>query len=158
MLRFMRRHKRSAVVKGLLVIIILVFVGWGVGSYEQARQTASVAIVNGIPITVAELNRAHQNLLQTYQELYGAAYSPELVRQLDLQGRVLEDVPLVVDLVDKLGVADRLRLLRSVEEVGKRQHRDQQAEPYQECLCLLFHGRHAPVRGTCACTTRSEAA
>ena len=115
MLRFMRRHKRSAVVKGLLVIIILVFVGWGVGSYEQARQTASVAIVNGIPITVAELNRAHQNLLQTYQELYGAAYSPELVRQLDLQGRVLDELITAALLI---GEAQQLGLRVSDQEVA----------------------------------------
>ncbi len=58
---------------------------------------------------------------------------------LDRQRRVGKLVPLVVDRVDEFGVADRRRRLRRVEQVGKRQHRYDQAEPDQEGLCLLFH-------------------
>ncbi len=92
MLRFMRKHQRSFIVKGVFSILILVFIGWGVGSYDPAQQTAAVAVVNGIDVTVAQLNQAHQNLLRAYQELYGAAYSPEAVRQLDLPGRALDEL------------------------------------------------------------------
>ena len=92
MLRFMRKHQRSFIVKGVFCILILVFIGWGVGSYDPAQQTAAVAVVNGIDVTVAELNQAHQSLLRAYQELYGAAYSPEAVRQLDLPGRALDEL------------------------------------------------------------------
>jgi peptidyl-prolyl cis-trans isomerase D len=115
MLRFMRKHQRSFIVKGVFVILILVFIGWGVGTYDPAQQTAAVAVVNGIDVTVAELNQAHQNLLRAYQELYGAAYSPEAIRQLDLQGRALDEL-ITTALLE--GEGRRLGLRVTDEEVA----------------------------------------
>jgi peptidyl-prolyl cis-trans isomerase D len=116
MLRFMRRHQRSFIVKGVFVILILVFVGWGVGTFDPAQQTAAVAVVNGVTISVAELTQAQQALLRRYQELYGQAYSPELVRQLDLQGRALDEL---ITSTLLLGEAERLGLRVSDEEVAQ---------------------------------------
>lgn len=115
MLRFMRKHQRSFIVKGVFCILILVFIGWGVGSYDPAQQTAAVAVVNGIDVTVGDLNQAHQNLLRAYQELYGAAYSPEAVRQLDLQGRALDEL-ITTALLESEG--QRLGLRVTDEEVA----------------------------------------
>jgi peptidyl-prolyl cis-trans isomerase D len=114
MLRFMRRHRRSLVVKGVFVILILVFVGWGVGSYDAAQQS-TVASVNDIDITVAELNRAHQNLQEAYRELYGPAYTPELVARLDLPGRALEEL---INAALLRGEATRLGLRITDREVA----------------------------------------
>jgi peptidyl-prolyl cis-trans isomerase D len=115
MLRYMRRHKQSLLVKGVLGVIILVFIGWGVGSFEAARQTASVAVVNDESISYTELAQAEQNLTRAYRELYGAAYSPELVRQLDLQGRALDDLITAALLI---GQAKKLGLQVTAEEVA----------------------------------------
>jgi peptidyl-prolyl cis-trans isomerase D len=115
MLRFMRRHRQSFIIKGVFGVIILAFVGWGVGSYEAARTTASVALVNGVKITVADLTRAHQNLIRTYQSLWGASYSPELAQQLDLQGQALDGLITVALLTSE---AERLGLRVTDEEVA----------------------------------------
>jgi len=115
MLRYMRRHKQSLLVKGVLGVIILVFIGWGVGSFEAARQTASVAVVNDESISYTELTQAHQNLILAYRELYGAAYSPELARELDLQGRALDDLITAALLI---GQAKQLGLQVTDEEVS----------------------------------------
>ncbi len=116
MLRFMRRHQRSFIVKGVFVILILVFIGWGVGTFDAAQQTAAVAVVNGVDITVAEVTQAQQTLLRTYQELYGQAYSPELVQQLDLQGRALDEL---ITSTLLLGEAGRLGLRVTDAEVAE---------------------------------------
>ena len=115
MLRYMRRHKQSLLVKGVLGVIILVFIGWGVGSFEAARKTASVAVVNDESISYADLTQAHQNLIRAYRELYGAAYSPELARELDLQGRALDDLITATLLI---GQAKQLGLQVTDEEVS----------------------------------------
>jgi peptidyl-prolyl cis-trans isomerase D len=111
----MRKHQRSFIVKGVFSVLILVFIGWGVGTYDPAQQTAAVAVVNGIDVTVAELNQAHQNLLRAYQELYGAAFSPEAVRQLDLPGRALDEL-ITTALLESEG--QRLGLRVTDEEVA----------------------------------------
>jgi len=116
MLRFMRRHRQSFIVKGVFVILILVFVGWGVGSFDPASQTAAVAIVNGIEISVGELAQAEQNLSRAYQELYGSAFSPQLASQLDLEGRALDDL---ITSALLLSEAKRLALSATDEEVAE---------------------------------------
>jgi peptidyl-prolyl cis-trans isomerase D len=116
MLRFMRRHRQSFIVKGVFVVLILVFVGWGVGSFDPASQTAAVAIVNGIEISVGELAQAEQNLSRAYQELYGSAFSPQLASQLDLEGRALDDL---ITSALLLGEAERLGLSATDEEVAE---------------------------------------
>lgn len=116
MLRFMRRHRRSFIVKGVFAVLILVFIGWGVGSYDAARQTASVARVNGIGITAAEFTQAQQNLLRSYQELYGSGFSQELAQQLDLPGRALDELIKIALLQSE---ADRLGLRVTDAEVAE---------------------------------------
>jgi peptidyl-prolyl cis-trans isomerase D len=103
-------------VKGIFVILILVFIGWGVGSFDDPQLTAAVAVVNGVPITNAELAQAHQSLQRTYQELYGAAYSPALLEQLDLQGRALDELITAALLLTE---AERLGLRVSDKEIAE---------------------------------------
>jgi peptidyl-prolyl cis-trans isomerase D len=115
MLRFIRRHRQSFIVKGIFIVLILVFIGWGVGSFESARQTAAVAVVNGVEISVGELTQAQQNLTRAYQELYGSAFSPQLASQLDLEGRALDDL---ITSALLLSEAKRLGLRATDEEVA----------------------------------------
>ncbi|MBU2621139.1 MAG: SurA N-terminal domain-containing protein, partial [Proteobacteria bacterium] len=46
MLDFMRKNAGSWMIKGLLAIIVIVFVFWGVGSF-RSRQANRVALING---------------------------------------------------------------------------------------------------------------
>ena len=54
MLDFMRKQAGSWLIKGLLAIIVIVFVFWGVGSF-RSRQANRVALINGEVITEKEL-------------------------------------------------------------------------------------------------------
>lgn len=115
MLRFMRRHRRSFIVKGVFAVLILVFIGWGVGSYNAAQQSAPVASVNGITITAAEFAQAQQNLQRSYQELYGAGFTQDLIRQLDVPGRALDELIRIALLQSE---AQRVGLRVTDEEVA----------------------------------------
>ena len=90
-----------------------------------------------------------ESLLPVYRRLPVELVLDVDVAGLDLDGqrRVVEGVPLVVDLLDELRVADRLDLLAGVEEIGQSQHGHDQAEPHQKRLGLLFHAGNRFVAG-----------
>lgn len=60
MLDYFRSNAQSFGVKCIFGLIILVFIGWGVGSFTDRSAGNVVATVNGEPITVNEFERAYQ--------------------------------------------------------------------------------------------------
>ena len=65
MLKFMRTHATSWFIKILLVLIIVVFVMWGMGRVKNRDET-TVAKVGGAYITRAEFDRTYQQLFESY--------------------------------------------------------------------------------------------
>ena len=60
MLDYFRSNAQSFGVKCIFGLIILVFIGWGVGSFTDHRSGNVVATVNGEPITINDFERAYQ--------------------------------------------------------------------------------------------------
>lgn len=60
MLDYFRSNAQSFGVKCIFGLIILVFIGWGVGSFTDRSVGNVVATVNGEPITVNDFERAYQ--------------------------------------------------------------------------------------------------
>lgn len=85
MLDAMRKRTDSVLLKGLFVIIVLVFLFWGVGTVGQ-NQTEVAATVNDHTITRREFDRAYQNIGAMYRNL-GADLAPpaELLREQAMQ-------------------------------------------------------------------------
>jgi peptidyl-prolyl cis-trans isomerase D len=77
----MRKRADSALLKGLFVIIVLVFLFWGVGTVGQNHMEVA-ATVNDHTITRREFDRAYQNVNAMYRNL-GADLSPpaDMLRQ-----------------------------------------------------------------------------
>src|SRR5438552_17626793 len=95
MLGFMRKHANSGYVKGLYVVIIGVFIFWGVGIMVGGGGSSKAnvaAMVNGEPITAQEYARAFENMQRVYQQVYRDNYTPQLAAQLNLHQRALEDL------------------------------------------------------------------
>ena len=67
MLKFMRTHATSFLIKVLLGAIVLVFIFWGVGSFRTQR-LERVASVNGQPITQEQYREAYNLLLEGYRQ------------------------------------------------------------------------------------------
>ncbi|MFB3040795.1 MAG: SurA N-terminal domain-containing protein, partial [Candidatus Poribacteria bacterium] len=70
MLDFMRSRVQSVWTKVLFSIIVLVFVFWGVDSFDDNAQVQTVATVNEDPISLKEFQQAYRNVRSHYQELY----------------------------------------------------------------------------------------
>jgi len=93
MLGFMRKHARSSVIKIIFWMLIGVFIFWGVGVMVAGGDKVNVAaMVDGEPITVQTYARAHERMQRVYRELYKENLSPQLLAQLNLGQRALDDL------------------------------------------------------------------
>ena len=91
MLSILRRNAGSWAIKIILSFIALTFIWWGVGTYsEQDRNVA--ATVGGETITTIELAEAVAGLEKSYREVYGAAFTPEMAKALDLKKRAMDSL------------------------------------------------------------------
>jgi len=91
MLDVLRRNAGSWAIKIILSFIALTFIWWGVGTYtEQDRNVA--ATVGDETITMSELAEAVSGLEKTYREVYGAAFTPEMAKALDMKKQAIDSL------------------------------------------------------------------
>ncbi len=88
MLDLMRKHAGSWMIKIILVVIVIVFIFWGVGSVKS-RRANRVAEVNGEVITVSEYKDVYENLKDQYRRVYGNNLTEELLKMLNLKQQAL---------------------------------------------------------------------
>ncbi|MCC6764945.1 MAG: SurA N-terminal domain-containing protein [Deltaproteobacteria bacterium] len=113
----MRKHSRSSFIKIIFWMIIVVFVFWGVGVMVAGGDRVNVAAtVDGEPISLQTYARAHERMQRIYRELYKENLSPQLLAQLNLGQRALDD--LVTEMLLKRE-ASRLGLQVTDDEVRK---------------------------------------
>ena len=75
MLDALRKQGNSIIVQAFYVIIVAVFIFWGVGTM-QANRMEVAARVNGEVITRGQFERAHQNLVNMYRNMGPQGGSP----------------------------------------------------------------------------------
>ena len=116
MLGFMRKHARSSFIKIIFWMIIVVFVFWGVGVMVagSGEKMNVAATVDGEPISLQTFARAHERMQRVYRELYKENLTPQLLAQLNLGQRALDD--LVTEMLLKRE-ASRLGLQVTDDEV-----------------------------------------
>ncbi len=92
MLKYMRTHATSWIIKVGLFFIIIVFAfyfGWG---RIRGRHEGMVAEVNGQFITRKDLNERYQNLLAFYRDRFRGQVSEEMIRTLGLKRQALNEL------------------------------------------------------------------
>jgi len=92
MLDFLRKRKRSWVITLFLIIIVLVFILWGVGSYLKDPKTENIAEVNGEVISQREFEVRYQRLIEFYRGLFKGALTQETIKGLNLRGTIVEEL------------------------------------------------------------------
>ena len=92
MLDFMRQRARSVWTKALFLIIALVFVFFGVGSFGDDAQVQVIVTVDDEPITLQEFQRAYRNVEANYREVYKERFTPELAQQMNLRQQTLDQL------------------------------------------------------------------
>jgi len=91
MLSILRRNAGSWAIKIILSFIALTFIWWGVGTYSE-RDRNVAATVGGEAITMNELSEAAANLEKSYREVYGAAFTPEMAKTLNLKKQAMDSL------------------------------------------------------------------
>ena len=109
--------------KWILVLVILVFiVGFvlidtGLGTGTTGEPTAVAAKVNGESIAINDYNRAFYFATQQYRQMYQQGLTPEMMQQLGLPRRVMDNL---IDETLLLQEARELGLDATKEEVRKK--------------------------------------
>ena len=91
MLDFMRRKAQSTYIQATIMIIVLVFVFWGVGSSQKGGPDA-IATVNGQSISSQQYQRAYNQTISRYQEQFGTTLPAGLLEALNLKAQVLNQM------------------------------------------------------------------
>lgn len=96
MLNLIRQHADSWMIKTILWMIILAFVGtifysWGMGGASVSRGGV-VATVEGIKISYNEYDKAFNNLVNFYRNQFRNQFSEDMILRLDLKTQALDSL------------------------------------------------------------------
>ncbi len=91
MLDYIRNSAQSFGVKVAFGIIILVFVFWGIGNFNDRDYSNVVAVVNGEPILAQEFEKAYRNA-EEYILSNNPGATREMLAREHLGRRVLNDM------------------------------------------------------------------
>ena len=94
MLKAIREHADSWLIKSILWFIVFAFIGtifysWGMGG-APSSPGGVVATVNGSKISQVEYERTFNNLINFYREQFQSQFSEELIQKLDLKTQALD--------------------------------------------------------------------
>lgn len=89
MLKFMRTHATSWLIKIVLGAIVIVFVFWGVGTF-RAQRSSRVASVNDEIITEDDYREAYNNLLEQFRGQFGKNLDSDTLEMLQIESRALD--------------------------------------------------------------------
>ena len=92
MLDVLRKRKRSWIIIFLLGLIIVVFIAFYGGNKFHDQASQDIAEVNGEIITQREFALHYQKELERYREMFKGSLTPELEKNLNLRGSLLEQL------------------------------------------------------------------
>jgi peptidyl-prolyl cis-trans isomerase D len=91
MLDLLRKKAQSPLIQGTILIIVLVFVFWGVGSSYRGTLN-SVATVNKEPITYEDFQKTYERVVEQYRTQLGGNLPKGLIESLGLDKQVLDQL------------------------------------------------------------------
>ncbi len=106
MLRILREHASSWMLKGILVLVAVTFISWGGYSFFREKKVTYVAKVNGTTIEWREYNEAFQNAIKQYRDALGSSFSDKMIEELGLKEKIVD------------GLIDKILILQEAERLG----------------------------------------
>jgi peptidyl-prolyl cis-trans isomerase D len=92
MLRILREHASSWMLKVLLLGVAVTFISWGGYSFFREKKVTYAAKVNGVTIEWNQYNDAFQMAMRQYREALGPSFSEKMIEELRLKERILDDL------------------------------------------------------------------
>lgn len=90
MLKVMRKHAKYFYV--LFFMIIISFIGWGVGTVDNTGKGDIIAEVGKHKITTEEYWRTYDRIFRFYREIYKDKFDEEMEKKMNLKGNVLDSM------------------------------------------------------------------
>ncbi len=106
MLQWLRKTSSSWLITLTIGAIVVVFIFWGVGSYNSA-QSQQAAEVNGTVIPMTDFIRQYNHLVRQYQERSQGQLTPEMIKAMQLKQMALSklvDETLILQAAPRLGL------------------------------------------------------
>ncbi len=91
MLDLLRRKAQSPYLQATVLIIIVVFIFWGVGGKNKGALNA-VATVNGKSITLQEFDQAYQRTVDNFRNQFGGSLPKGFIESFNLKKQVVHDL------------------------------------------------------------------
>ena len=91
MLGLLRKRAQSPLIQGTILIIVLVFIFWGVGSGINDNLN-TIATVNDEAIPYEEFQKTYEQLATQYQDQFGGSLPKGLLESLDLNSLALDQL------------------------------------------------------------------
>jgi peptidyl-prolyl cis-trans isomerase D len=141
MLRVLREHATSWMLKGILILVAVTFISWGGYSFLREKKVSYAAKVNGVVIDINGFNDRYRNVEKQYRDALGPSFSEKMAKDLHLRETVLKDLIsriLMTQEASRLGldVSDE-ELRNSIESIPYFQDRGQfDSRLYQRYLNL----------------------
>jgi peptidyl-prolyl cis-trans isomerase D len=93
MLRILREHATSWMLKGILILVVLSFVlFFGGYAYFKEKKTTYAAKVNGVVIEMKDYSDAYQAVIKQYRDTLGPSFSEKMIEELHLREKVMDDL------------------------------------------------------------------
>jgi peptidyl-prolyl cis-trans isomerase D len=86
MLQIFRDKSQSLFIQAIVLVIVLVFVFWGVGANMMDTREAAI-VVNDEEISLQEYQRVYDQLLSSYRQQFGGSVPEELLKNLGLSAQ-----------------------------------------------------------------------
>ncbi|MEW6519942.1 MAG: SurA N-terminal domain-containing protein [Thermodesulfobacteriota bacterium] len=91
MLDLLRRKAQSPYLQATVLVIIVVFIFWGVGGQNSGARNA-VATVNGEPITLQEFDQAFQRTVDNFRNQFGGNLPKDFIEAFNLKKQVVNEL------------------------------------------------------------------
>ncbi len=121
MLRVLREHASSWMLRGILILVAVTFISWGGYSLIREKKVTYAAKVNGLEIDMKDYVEAYQVAVRQYREALGSSFSEKMLEDLGLKQKILDDLiskVLILQEGKEMGLSvqdDELR--RSIESI-----------------------------------------
>lgn len=106
MLKWLRKYSRSWFIGLAIGAIVVVFIFWGVGSFQSSR-FQEAAEVNGVPIPLTAFIRQYQELIKQYQDEFQGELTEDMIKAMRLKEQSLSrliDEALILQAGTRLGL------------------------------------------------------
>lgn len=115
MLQIFRDKSQSTFIQAIVLVIVLVFVFWGVGANMMDSRDSAI-IVNGEEISYQEYQRVYEQILSSFRQQFGGSVPKELLESLGISSQAKNQ--LIQQALLRQGAA-AMGLLVSAPEVQK---------------------------------------